>query len=140
MDFDEGFDETIISRKPWENDYKEGKTAFETQDFKVAEKFLLSALNQAKKYNKDDPRLGNIHTSLAELFQAIGNKQKAASHFQSVIEIWGKTLGNDYSGLKEVYRKIIPLLRETGKNEEAQEIEQMLIGVKKEPNEIAWKK
>ena len=103
MDFGSEFDKTIINRKPWEINFRAGKIAFKRGDYFDAEKLLKLALDETSKFGDEDPRLGNIIKSLAELFQKTGKHEECGYHYDQVIQIWEKTLGDDYSGLIDVY-------------------------------------
>ena len=114
------FDQTIVNVRKWEVNFRNGKKALEKGDFAEAEKQLLLALEEAGKFGKTDPRLANIHNSLAELYCRQDNFEEAEQYFQQVVEIWENTLGPNYSGLIEVFQKYSELLRKLDKNDQAE--------------------
>ena len=104
MDSNDDFAKTMITRKPWENRFKAGKTALKNREFELAQRQLKSALRDASRFGKEDPRLGNIHASLAELYTHLENIDDAESHFKKVIEIW-RAFDNAY-----IFKQCISLL------------------------------
>jgi tetratricopeptide (TPR) repeat protein len=95
MDFDDEFDKTLVSRKPWENYLLAGKSALKKGKLKSAEAYLTKAFNEASKFGDDDPRIGNISNTLAEFYIKKRDMDQAEFYYQNSISILSKAFGDD---------------------------------------------
>lgn len=138
MNSDTEFDKTIIQRRSWESFFKSGKEALKRKNYDRAERDLWAALEDANKLGKDDPRQGNIHSALAEVYQKSNKLDDAAECYKKTIEIWENTLGNNYSGLIPTLTNYSHLLRKMKKNDEAEEMVKRSNEIKKN-NEESYK-
>ncbi len=131
MDFEGDFEKTIISRKPWESSFKAGKIAIKKGEFSRAEEAFKKALAEAGKFGDDNPRLGNIHSALGDLYLKQKKYGESEQAYKAVIAIWENTLGSEYSGLIEIYENYADVLTHLDRADEAKKIKAELDKVKK---------
>ncbi len=131
MHFDDEFDKTLVSRKPWENDLKAGKSALKKGKIKDAEAYLNKALEEAIKFGDDDPRIGNINSTLADLYNQKQDYNQAELFYQKSISIWSKAFGDDYFGLIDIMNKYHEVLIKVGKHSEAEKIQKRIKEINK---------
>ena len=122
MSLGDELDKTIVQRRSWENSFRAGKDSFKRKNYDMAEQQLKSALAEAGKLGDEDPRLGNIYGTLAEVYYKAGKLEEADQTYQKTIKIWVDTLGQEYTGLIAVYNSHSELLRKMKRKDDAQEM------------------
>ena len=115
-------DKTIIQQRSWENSFRAGKDSFKRKNYDMAEQQIKSALVDAGKLGDEDPRLGNIYGTLAEVYHKAGKLEEAEQTYQKTIKIWVDTLGKEYTGLVAIYRNYSELLCKMKRKDEAGEM------------------
>ena len=118
----DNLDKTIIQRRSWENSLRAGKDSIKRKNYDMAEQQLKSALADAGILGDEDPRLGNIYASLAEVYHKAGKLEAAEQAYQKTIKICIDTLGQEYTGLIAIYSGYSELLHKLKREDEAQEM------------------
>ncbi len=115
------FEQTIVNVRRWEIYFRNGKRASEAGNFAEAEDQFNQALNEAAKFGEGDPRLANIHNSLADAYGKDNKPDLAEPHYRRVIDIWESALGPDYSGLVDVLENYGKILKALNRESDAKE-------------------
>jgi tetratricopeptide (TPR) repeat protein len=94
--------------------------AYKAGRYPEAEKQFLAALEVAKAFGPQDPRLATSLNNLAGLYRAQGKLQEALPLYQRALAIREKALGPNHPNVVSVLTNYAATLRRLGRHTEAE--------------------
>lgn len=113
----------------WEHYRSAAVKASERENYFLAQALWLAALDEAKDYRFDDPRLSLTLESLAEVYWKQLKYDKAEPLCKRLLQIWESVLGPDHADVAVAANNLAMLCERQGKHVEAALLYQQVIGI-----------
>ena len=104
----------------WKSNSAGGVKAFQQGRYAEAEKLFLAALEEAKGFGPQDPRLATSLNNLAELYRAQGRYAEAEPLYKRALAIVEKALGVEHPHVATSLNNLASLYLDQGRYAEAE--------------------
>ncbi len=119
----------VKSGSEWDHYRTAAVKATERENYFLAQALWLAALDEAKDYRFDDPRLNLTLESLAEVYWKQLKYDKAEPLCKRLLQIWEKVLGPDHADVATAANNLAMLCERQGKHVEAAILYQQVLGI-----------
>lgn len=113
----------------WEHYKAAAVKASERENYFLAQALWLAALDEAKDYRFDDPRLSLTLESLAEVYWKQLKYDKAEPLCKRLLQIWESVLGPEHADVAVAANNLAMLCERQGKQVEAALLYQQVLGI-----------
>lgn len=113
----------------WEHYRAAAVKASERENYFLAQALWLAALDEAKDYRSDDPRLSLTLESLAEVYWKQLKYDKAEPLCKRLLQIWESVLGPDHADVAVAANNLAMLCERQGKHVESALLYQQVLGI-----------
>jgi len=113
----------------WEQYQSAGEEALQEGDFAAAELMWRAAHEQAKTFNKLDPRLAATLEGLAEALWHQGKQEQAEPLCKQILEIFKITRGPEHPDVGVTANNLAMLYKSQGKFKEAEPLYKLAMGI-----------
>lgn len=113
----------------WDHYRSAAVKATEQENYFSAQALWLAALDEAKDFPSDDPRLSLTLESLAEVYWKQLKYDKAEPLCKRLLQIWESVLGPDHADVAVAANNLAMLCERQGKHVEAALLYQQVIGI-----------
>lgn len=113
----------------WENYRAAAVKASDRENYFLAQALWLAALDEAKDFRFDDPRLSMTLESLAEVYWRQLKYDKAEPLCKRLLQIWESVLGPDHSDVAVAANNLAMLCERQGKHVEAALLYQQVLDI-----------
>ena len=114
---------SVTQAATWESHLQAGMTAYQQGNYAKAEQKFSAALEKAKKFGPQDPRLATTLNNLAALYVTQGKYAEAESLYKRALAIWEKALGPEHPHVATSLENYAALLRKTNRKKKAKKLE-----------------
>ncbi len=115
--------DTQAQQGVWERHNSAFEAAYQQGDYDEAATQIKAALEAAKAFGPDDPRLATTLNNLALVYDEQGRYAEAKSLYERALAIWETALGPEHPHVATGRANYAAFLRETGQTDEADNLE-----------------
>lgn len=90
----------------WETCMADAKKSFEKGDYLKAEVLSKAALNEARKFKENDPRLEITFQNLAHVYQTMGKYAQAEVYYKEALFINERVFGKDHPNAANIFNNL----------------------------------